>query len=77
MVSAGDNHTCALDDEGVKCWGAKDFSGHPGKVDGGQTHVPADLKNPRYVVAGDPTSCALDDEGVKCWGEPKLENAPF
>jgi hypothetical protein len=24
MVSSGETHTCAIDDEGVKCWGNND-----------------------------------------------------
>jgi hypothetical protein len=58
IMSAGWTHTCAIDHEGLKCWGLNNF---------GQTMVPP-LKNPRLVSAGGEHSCALDDEGVKCWG---------
>jgi hypothetical protein len=57
-ISAGNYHTCAIDDDGVKCWG--------GNSDG-QTNVPAGLKNPRSVSAGENHTCAFDDEGIKCW----------
>ncbi|MDO9181919.1 MAG: RCC1 domain-containing protein, partial [Bacteriovorax sp.] len=60
MISAGSDHTCAIDDEGVKCWGANYY---------GQTDVPANLKNPRMISAGSDHTCAIDDEGLKCWGE--------
>jgi hypothetical protein len=58
MISAGEGHNCALDDDGVQCWGA---------YDDGQTAVPA-LSNPVAVSAGGKHSCALDDTGVVCWG---------
>ena len=59
QVSAGFAHTCALDDNGVTCWG---------RSSEGQTSVPP-LKNPRLVQAGGYHSCAIDDDGLKCWGE--------
>ena len=34
QITAGNNHTCALGDDGVKCWG---FNGY------GQTNVPTGL----------------------------------
>ena len=57
-VSAGGEHTCALDDNGVHCWGLNSA---------GQTTVPA-LTNPVQVSAGRDHTCALDDTGVHCWG---------
>jgi len=58
QISAGGLHTCALDDEGVKCWGWNED---------GQTNAPP-LINPRAISAGGWHTCALDDSGVKCWG---------
>ena len=43
ITSGGGDHTCAIDDEGVKCWGRNNL---------GQTSVPTTLKNPRAVSAG-------------------------
>src|SRR5262249_43655418 len=65
-VSAGSSHTCALDDEGVKCWGDNSFSA---------TQVPP-LKNPVAVSAGQWHSCALGDDGVTCWGNHGWANLP-
>jgi hypothetical protein len=59
QVSAGFYHTCALDDNGVSCWG---------RSSEGQTNVPK-LVNPRLVQAGGYHTCALDDNGVSCWGD--------
>jgi alpha-tubulin suppressor-like RCC1 family protein len=59
QVSAGFGHTCALDDNGVTCWG---------RSTEGQTLVPL-LQHPRLVQAGGYHTCALDDTGVHCWGE--------
>lgn len=59
LITAGRRHTCALDQQGVKCWGNNKF---------GQINVPL-LQNPRQVTAGRNHTCALDDTGVKCWGQ--------
>ena len=58
-LSAGGAHTCAVDDNGVTCWGNDSW---------GQSTVPAGLTNPRTVTAGTGHTCALDDNGVTCWG---------
>lgn len=57
-ISSGYSHSCAIDDDGLKCWGDNIF---------GQTNVPQ-LKNPKLISAGNFHTCALDDNGVKCWG---------
>ncbi|OFZ25351.1 MAG: hypothetical protein A2381_19255 [Bdellovibrionales bacterium RIFOXYB1_FULL_37_110] len=58
QVSAGNFHVCALDDNGVQCWGYNNY---------GETDVPI-LKNPQMVSAGHFYTCAVDDNGVQCWG---------
>ncbi len=58
LVDAGESHTCAIDDTGVRCWGLNDY---------GQSDAPA-LSNPVAVSLGYKHSCALDDTGVVCWG---------
>jgi len=68
QVSAGEFHTCAIDDDGVKCWSKIDpptqFSINS---DVGQIDVPP-LENPFLLSAGRNRSCAVDDTGVVCWG---------
>jgi alpha-tubulin suppressor-like RCC1 family protein len=61
MVSIGQYHTCAIDDEGVQCWGAPELPL-------GQSRIPV-LSNPVELIVGLEHACALDDEGVKCWGD--------
>ncbi len=57
QIAVAKSHACALDDDGVKCWGYYSSS----------TNVPP-LKNPQQLIVGDWYSCALDDDEVKCWG---------
>ena len=48
-------HRCAIDSNGVVCWGNNEF---------GQTDVPL-LQNPSYVSTGYQNTCTLDDFGVE------------
>lgn len=57
-VSAGSEHTCAIDDAGVQCWGSDAQ---------GQATPPA-LTHPAAISAGQNFTCAIDDFGVQCWG---------
>jgi len=57
LISAGIQHTCALDEMGVYCWGATRI----------QTDVPG-LRNPTQISAGGAHTCSIDDSGVVCWG---------
>ena len=59
QVVSGGYHTCAIDDNGVHCWGYNVF---------GQTDVPTNLVNPWSISSGYMNTCALDDNGVHCWG---------
>jgi hypothetical protein len=58
FVSAGGLNNCAIDDEGVQCWG-DDQSG--------VNDVPP-LKNPKSMSVGYGHACAIDDDGLHCWG---------
>lgn len=57
-IAEGGYHSCAIDDNGLHCWGLNTS---------GQTTVPA-LNNPVMVTAGENHTCALDATGVHCWG---------
>ena len=59
QVAAGGWHACALDAEGVKCWGSNSF---------GESDVPP-LNQPKRIASGARYSCAFDLDGVKCWGK--------
>jgi len=58
ILSSGRNHTCALDDSKVNCWG-KNSSGQA-------DNVPL-LNNPTELSAGYDFTCAIDDSGLVCW----------
>ena len=66
MVSAGAEHSCALDDTGVVCWGYNNFGERNLTIMETPIGVPT-LSNPTQVSASSHT-CALDDSGVVCWG---------
>lgn len=61
MVSLGNDHTCAIDSEGMKCWGIR----FPLEI--------SSLKSPSQIDSGIESVCVLDIEGVKCWGVPREE----
>ena len=67
MVSAGAEHSCALDDTGVVCWGYNNFGERNLTIMETPIGVPT-LTNPTQVSAGLSHTCALDDSGVVCWG---------
>lgn len=73
-IEAGDDHTCALTDQGeAKCWGSNRF----GQLGDGSTtsrSVPVAVQGlsgrASAVVAGWGHTCVLTDEkSVKCWGD--------
>ena len=69
QITTGALHSCAIDDEGVKCWGENEHS---------QLEVPP-LSNPMQISSSFLHTCAIDDTGVVCWGwnrYKQLENIP-
>jgi alpha-tubulin suppressor-like RCC1 family protein len=76
-ISAGQDHTCALTNGAVKCWGKGDFAQLGDGIGYGSsaTSMPVSvtgLANVRAISAGFIHTCAVDDTGsasvVKCWG---------
>lgn len=79
-ITAGDNHTCAiLDDGAVRCWGdgTSGSLGYGNVAAIGDDELPAsagpvDLgpgRTARAIAAGIDHTCAiLDDGSVRCWG---------
>lgn len=64
QLATGSNHACALDEQGVTCWGTTQWP---------VTEVPETLTNPTLITAYDLTTCAIDEpEGeaahIECWG---------
>src|SRR6185295_8383189 len=73
-IAAGDLHTCALVNGGVKCWGFN-FNGQLGNNASGPAadqNTPVAVSNltsgAQAIVAGATHTCALVNGGVKCWG---------
>lgn len=72
MVSAGDNHTCALDVDGeIRCWGFNG-DGQLGNGNRDTANTPQlTSTNPlnMAITTGDSNSCLLTGSGtVSCWG---------
>ena len=80
-ISAGDEHSCAvLDDGSVKCWGENGFGqlgvgdtawrgDGPGEMGSALPVVDLEGRSATAISAGGNHSCAvLDDGSVKCWG---------
>ena len=57
-ISTGSDNACAIDIEGVHCWGDKRSE---------VNRVPS-LRNPRSVSVGLYHACAIDDDGLTGWG---------
>ena len=82
VIAAGDNHTCAILDNGaLKCWGLNEFgqlglgdiaTRGDGAGEMGNNLASVNLgagRNAVAVVAGEDHTCALlDNATVKCWG---------
>ncbi len=56
----GGTYSCALDDNGVQCWGNDSYKYSLDSI--------TDLQNPSQVIAGGDRSCVIDDARVHCWG---------
>ncbi len=70
-VSAGDNHTCAIADGGVFCWGQNDY-GELGNGTSAQSAVPVQagsISNASALATGYMHTCAIADGTVYCWGD--------
>ena len=52
------NGGCAIDDNGIGCWGNSWIKG---------SRIPS-FSNPKQLAVGTGHACAIDDTGVVCWG---------
>jgi alpha-tubulin suppressor-like RCC1 family protein len=70
-VAAGDNHTCAVVNGGLKCWGDNE-TGQLGDNTTAIRHSPVQVagltSGVTAVTAGTLFTCALVNGGVQCWG---------
>jgi uncharacterized repeat protein (TIGR01451 family) len=79
-VATGDDHSCALLDDGqIQCWGtgANGRLGYGNTANIGDTETPGSVdtvnlgpgRSARAISGGGPHTCAiLDDSSVRCWG---------
>ena len=86
QLSAGSDHSCALDDTGaIRCWGMNldgevtDPSVSPwfGPEVMAPVGVPGAQANVTQVSAGGRDSCAVFGDGLRCWGGTWLDNYSF
>lgn len=71
QVSANFEHSCALGDGEIHCWGDNEFGQLGLSVMGGRfLPTPLELVGSQSVETGERHSCALSDQGqVHCWGD--------
>jgi len=66
-IDAGSNHSCAVVDGGVQCWGSNSY-----KMSNTYNTKPITIikagSGVSYVSVGKDYSCAIANGGVKCWG---------
>jgi hypothetical protein len=73
-VACGEEHSCALRDDGsVWCWGTNEVGQVGQPEEAMESRVPvriAGIERANAIVAGGSASCALFDEGApRCWGD--------
>ena len=75
LVAGGGNHTCALTEAGLRCWGSIDYgqvgngAKESGKMAGTPQEVKGELGEVRQLALGTTRSCVVLGSGeVKCWG---------
>jgi hypothetical protein len=71
-ITAGSNHTCALVNGGVKCWGMNEF-GQLGDATMKGASVPVQVdglsSGVQSIAADGRWSCAVQSGAARCWGE--------
>jgi len=69
-LAAGGDHTCALLDERILCWGENGYGqlGNGGTANAYLPVVVAGLEGARAVAAGPYHTCAVAGGGTHCWG---------
>lgn len=70
-LGAGDGHTCAASDAGVRCFGINDFGelGDGAFARSSSPRLVLDLDSATQLALGSSHSCALSSDGsVHCWG---------
>ncbi|MCB1693388.1 MAG: hypothetical protein KDI19_11535, partial [Pseudomonadales bacterium] len=66
-LALGNNHTCALRDGSISCWGSDLY---------GQVEPPPTILDASDIAAGDQNTCAVDAFNLTCWGIDGLDVYP-
>jgi alpha-tubulin suppressor-like RCC1 family protein len=72
-IAAGENHTCAVVNGGVQCWGGNAY-GQLGNNSTAESNMPVTVSGlpsgsgATAIAAGEVHTCAIVKGGVQCWG---------
>ena len=74
-ISAGTNHSCAIQNGAARCWGSNEYKQLGKEIDGDFVSTPVFVQNlsmgVKAIAAGRSHSCAIHNDTVRCWGDSR------